>query len=71
MSAGDALEFTACTHVRCYTVRSASGVTMFRFIGGMLEGVLIGLYLGSFPVISAELVEIGKIFSLSALSTML
>ena len=44
---------------------------MFRFIGGMLVGVLIGLYLGSFPVISAELVEIGKIFSISALSTML
>jgi hypothetical protein len=44
---------------------------MFRFIGGVMLGVLIGLYLGSFPAISAGLAEVGKVLSISALATLL
>jgi hypothetical protein len=44
---------------------------MFRFIGGVALGIVIGLYLGSFPAISAGLAEIGKVLSISALGTLL
>jgi hypothetical protein len=44
---------------------------MFRFIGGLVLGVLIGLYLGSIPAITEGLAEIGQILSISALATLL
>jgi hypothetical protein len=47
------------------------GTIMFRFIGGVVLGIVIGLYLGSFPAVSAGLAEIGKILSISALATLL
>jgi hypothetical protein len=44
---------------------------MFRFIGGLAVGIVIGLYLSSFPAISAGLAEVGKVLSISALATLL
>ena len=44
---------------------------MFQFIGGVVLGIVIGLYLGSFPAVSAGLAEIGKILSISSLATLL
>ena len=44
---------------------------MFRFIGGVALGIVIGLYLGSIPAISQGLAEVGKILSISALATLL
>ena len=44
---------------------------MFRFIGGLVLGVLVGLYLGSIPGVSERLAEIGQILSISALATLL
>jgi hypothetical protein len=44
---------------------------MFRFIGGLVLGVLVGLYLGSIPAISEGLAQIGQILSISALATLL
>ena len=44
---------------------------MFRFIGGVVLGIVIGLYLGSFPAVSAGLAEVGKILSISSLATLL
>ena len=50
---------------------SDQGDIMFRFIGGVVLGVLIGLYLGSIPAVSEGLAEVGKILSISALATLL
>jgi len=44
---------------------------MLRFIGGLVLGLVVGLYLGSFPVIMEGLAELGEILSLSALATLL
>jgi hypothetical protein len=44
---------------------------MFRFIGGLVLGVLVGLYLGSIPAISEGLAQIGQVLSISALATLL
>jgi hypothetical protein len=47
------------------------GDNMVRFIGGLALGVVVGLYLGSFPAVAQRLAEIGQILSFSALSTLL
>ncbi len=44
---------------------------MLRFIGGLVLGVVIGLYLSSFPAVTEGLAEIGQILSISALATLL
>ena len=47
------------------------GDIMLRFISGIVLGVIIGLYLGSFPAVTERLAEIGQILSISALATLL
>lgn len=47
------------------------GAIMFRFIGGVVLGIVVGLYLGSIPAVSAGLAEVGKVLSISALATLL
>lgn len=44
---------------------------MLRFISGVLLGIVVGLYVGSFPAIREGLTEIGEILSISALATLL
>lgn len=44
---------------------------MLRFIGGLVLGVIVGLYLGSMPAVTEGLAEIGQILSISALATLL
>jgi hypothetical protein len=47
------------------------GIDMLRFIGGLALGVVIGLYLGSFPAVTERLGEVGHLLSWAALVTLL
>ena len=44
---------------------------MLRFVSGVVLGIVIGLYLSSFPIVTEALAEIGQILSISALPTRL
>ena len=44
---------------------------MVRFLGGLALGLVLGLYLASFPAVMNRLAELGQILSLSALATLL
>jgi NhaP-type Na+/H+ or K+/H+ antiporter len=57
--------------VRAMIRPTAWGIIMLRFIGGMVLGVVIGLYLGSFPAVTERLSEVGQILSWAALATLL
>jgi hypothetical protein len=44
---------------------------MLRFIGGLVLGVVVGLYLGAIPAVAQGLGEVGKLLSWAALVTLL
>ena len=57
--------------VRAIVRHRMVGDIMLRFAAGLLLGVVIGLYLSSFPAVTEGLAEIGQILSISALATLL
>ena len=44
---------------------------MLRFIAGLGLGIVIGLYVGSFPAVTEGLGEVGQLLSWAALGTLL